>query len=89
MKARADVNDTLRQEGPEAVCKRHANARKFKSNSGQGPDTATPLFDPWDHYVVPAFPLDILPPVLRHFVDTQSVVLGADDRRSPWPRSAR
>jgi hypothetical protein len=36
-----------------------------------------PIFDPWERYIVPAFPLDILPPVLRDFVTSQSKVIGA------------
>src|SRR5262249_32082411 len=35
-----------------------------------------PLLDPWERYIVPAFPLDILPPVLRDFVSSQSRVIG-------------
>ena len=48
-------------------------------DDAEEPDTIpTPLFDPWDRYVVPAFPLDILPPAIARFVKTQSAVVGCD-----------
>jgi hypothetical protein len=37
-----------------------------------------PLFDPWSQYLVPDFPLDVLPPVARDFVAAQSTVVGCD-----------
>jgi hypothetical protein len=39
---------------------------------------ATELFDPWQRYAVPAFPLEILPPPIKHFVQTQSEIIGCD-----------
>ena len=39
---------------------------------------AEPIFDPWDEYVVPPFPLDVLPEDVRRFVETQSRVIGCD-----------
>ena len=36
----------------------------------------TPFFDPWQEYVVPPFPLDILPGAVQRFVETQSRVIG-------------
>jgi Protein of unknown function (DUF3987) len=53
-------------------------------NAESAPDAAKPeaqvqpLFDPWGQYVVPEFPLDVLPPVARDFVAAQSVVVGCD-----------
>jgi len=42
-------------------------------------DHAEPnIFDPWDKCIVPPFPFDILPPGVRRFVETQSVVIGCD-----------
>lgn len=38
----------------------------------------SPIFDPWERYAVPAFPLEVLPPVLRDFVDYLSVSTGGD-----------
>jgi len=35
------------------------------------------LLDPWSRYIVPEFPLDILPPVLRDFAGSQARVIGA------------
>jgi hypothetical protein len=43
------------------------------------PSSATAdLFDPWQRFSAPAFPLVILPPTIRHFVATQSEVIGGD-----------
>jgi hypothetical protein len=38
----------------------------------------TAIFDPWAEYNVPDFPIEILPPVAREFVNAQSVVMGCD-----------
>lgn len=37
-----------------------------------------PVFDPWDKYVVPEFPLEVLPPSVQRFVTTHSAVIGCD-----------
>jgi hypothetical protein len=39
---------------------------------------AEPIFDPWDEYVVPPFPLEVLSEDVRRFVETQSRVIGCD-----------
>lgn len=39
---------------------------------GQGGE----LFDPWARYIVPKFPLDVLPTMLQDFVSAQSNVIG-------------
>jgi Protein of unknown function (DUF3987) len=38
----------------------------------------TPLLDPWAKYIVPPFPLGVLPGVLQDYVGSQSEVLGVD-----------
>jgi hypothetical protein len=38
----------------------------------------TAIFDPWAEYNVPDFPIEILPPVAREFVNAQSIVMGCD-----------
>jgi hypothetical protein len=38
----------------------------------------SPVFDPWQRYIVPAFPLDILPPVAQDYVQSQSAIIGCD-----------
>jgi hypothetical protein len=37
-----------------------------------------PVFDPWENYIVPDFPLEILPAIIRHYVVQQSRVIGCD-----------
>ncbi|MGB6766749.1 MAG: DNA-primase RepB domain-containing protein, partial [Methyloceanibacter sp.] len=48
----------------------------------QSPDTSSSatadLFDPWQRFSAPPFPLEILPPTIRHFAATQSEVIGCD-----------
>ena len=39
---------------------------------------AEPIFDPWETYIVPDFPLEILPAVVRRYVEQQSRVIGCD-----------
>ncbi len=41
-------------------------------------DLGEQVFDPWEEFQVPAFPLDTLPPVLRTYVEFQSASIGAD-----------
>jgi hypothetical protein len=52
------------------------------ANKVQSPDTGSSapadLFDPWQRFSAPAFPLEILPATIRHFVETQSKVIGCD-----------
>jgi hypothetical protein len=42
------------------------------------PQDAQPVFDPWQTYIVPDFPLEILPDVVRRYVVEQSRVIGCD-----------
>src|SRR5262249_10861964 len=35
-------------------------------------------FDPWDHFIVPAFPFEILPDIIQDYVGAQSTVIGCD-----------
>jgi Protein of unknown function (DUF3987) len=36
------------------------------------------LFDPWERYIVPDFPLHVLPPAVRDYVTSQATVIGCD-----------
>ena len=48
--------------------------RKFEQQTNQPVE----LFDPWARYVVPPFPVEVLPPTLRHFVTAQSELIGCE-----------
>jgi hypothetical protein len=61
--------DALIEHAPEYVAKQEAPP--------QQPEP-WPLFDPWAEFIVPPFPIDILPPVASEFVATHSVLLGCD-----------
>ena len=39
---------------------------------------AEPLFNPWETYAVPDFPLHVLPPIVAEFVISQASVIGCD-----------
>jgi len=58
------------------------NARKGNSKGEAGGGTAndatTPVFDPWQPYIVPTFPLEILPPEVQDYVSSQSTIIGCD-----------
>lgn len=43
-----------------------------------GSPDAAPAFDPWERYIVPKFPLDLLPATVRTFVQYLSLTTGAD-----------
>jgi Protein of unknown function (DUF3987)/Primase C terminal 2 (PriCT-2) len=70
------------RENPVTVGTIFHYARKFGWSEQQQQATATdqsaPLFNPWAQYLVPSFPIAILPPVARDFVASQSVVIGCD-----------
>lgn len=42
------------------------------------PEPDQPVFDPWERYIVPPFPLEILPPIVRAYVDEQRAIIGCD-----------
>jgi uncharacterized protein DUF3987/bifunctional DNA primase/polymerase-like protein len=54
-----------------------SGAEKFGTAQEQQPQP-TELFDPWQRYAVPAFPLEILSPTIKHFVMTQAEIVGCD-----------
>jgi Protein of unknown function (DUF3987) len=46
--------------------------------TGGSPLATAALFDPWERYIVPEFPFEILPPVLQNYVGSQAEVIGVD-----------
>src|SRR5262245_28439876 len=40
--------------------------------------TPPPVFDPWQRYIAPPFPFEILPPEVHQFVSSQGTVIGSD-----------
>jgi hypothetical protein len=42
------------------------------------PHDGEPVFDPWENYIVPDFPLEILPAPIQRYVVQQSRVIGCD-----------
>jgi hypothetical protein len=49
-------------------------------------ETTTPILDPWERYIVPDFPLEILPAKVQDYIVEQSEVIGCD--RSGFAMSA-
>jgi len=50
-----------------------------KINLRPEPETAPGIvFDPWAQYIVPTFPFDILPPLIRDYVGARSETIGCD-----------
>ena len=50
-----------------------------KAKQGNGSDAASgALFDPWERYIVPDFPLHVLPPAVQNYVPSQATVIGCD-----------
>jgi hypothetical protein len=78
-----DVSDWLAQGfgGREELDELIASAPVYEAKSEQSNDPPIPaddLFDPWGRYIVPAFPIDVLPSTIRHFVAVQSDLIGCD-----------
>jgi Protein of unknown function (DUF3987) len=70
---------------PEDVESAPPNDAAFSNGSnghaevtGAYSESSGSLFDPWAQFVVPDFPLDVLPPAARHFVTSKSASLGVD-----------
>lgn len=51
---------------------------KRRGNGHDEAAAATPLFDPWAQYIVPDFPLHVLPRVVADYVTAQSAIVGCD-----------
>lgn len=49
-----------------------------EENASPKPMAGQPAFDPWERYVVPAFPIDTLPPHLARYVEYLSTSTGGD-----------
>ena len=42
------------------------------------PDEEVALIDPWDRYIVPPFPIDVLPTMLQDHIGAQAEIIGSD-----------
>jgi hypothetical protein len=56
------------------------NRRLGAKAEAKAPSALEPeaVFDPWQKYIVPEFPLDVLPPAMARFVRANGACLGAD-----------
>src|SRR5262249_9041101 len=69
---------------PTRIARRDTELGKLKDTvrSGYQKFEPTPtnaeLFDPWKEFIVPEFPLDVLPPVARNFIFDRSRSIGVD-----------
>jgi Protein of unknown function (DUF3987)/Primase C terminal 2 (PriCT-2) len=76
--------DNTQTTDPGRLKRRGVELNKLKETVRSGYDkfAATPisgpLFDPWQEFIVPPFPLDILPGAAHDFVATTSIAMGAD-----------
>jgi len=52
----------------------HADAKGTKGAK----QTPHPIFDPWEKYIVPSFPFDILPPDVSRFIEAHSLSIGCN-----------
>jgi hypothetical protein len=74
MRRRAPKN----RRTPNQVTAKTRDDRKSGDDGGATESPPDLIFDPWQKYVVPTFPLDVLPLGVRRFVQTQSIVIGCD-----------
>src|SRR5262249_49432214 len=76
--------DNTRTTDPERLKRRDVELGKLRETVRSGYDkfaarpTGGVLFDPWQEFIVPPFPLDILPGAAHDFVVTKSTAMGAD-----------
>ena len=80
---------------PARVTRRDSELGKLKATVRSGYEkfrkpsaapTGTQLFDPWEKYIVPEFPLQVLPRTVQNYVTSQSVIIGCDPAALRWPR---
>jgi hypothetical protein len=60
------------------LAKLKATVRSAYEKFARTPPLGAVLFDPWQEWLVPPFPLDILPAVAHDFVETKSNAMGVD-----------
>jgi len=67
---------------PARIARRDTELAKLKDTVRSGYEKFAPkggaLFDPWQEFIAPPFPLDILPGAAHDFVATKSTAMGAD-----------
>jgi hypothetical protein len=67
---------------PARIARRDTELAKLKDTVRSGYKKFAPksgaLFDPWQEFIAPPFPLDILPGAAHNFVATKSIAMGAD-----------
>jgi hypothetical protein len=72
-------NDAENEEAAGAQENTSGDAKEGGAKEGASDrGTSAKLFDPWERFIVPDFPLDILPPDLARFVETHSRIIGCD-----------
>lgn len=73
------LNAGEREPHPDPEDRPREKDRKAETEQPRaGAGVAEPIFDPWDTWVVPRFPLDVLPSPVQRFVSDQSAVVGCD-----------
>jgi hypothetical protein len=76
------IDEILEAARPEQGSERQATASEMVEASSRsithGCGPSAPAFDPWERYLVPPFPLETLPPILREFVVYVATSTGGD-----------
>lgn len=74
--------DTTEYDTPRALL----DPKPKCSTATPAPSTfaALPVFDPWEKYIVPAFPFGILPEDVATWVETQALSIGCDPTGLAW-----
>jgi hypothetical protein len=73
--------DNTQTTDPERLKRRDVELKKLAATVRSGYEKFAPsgaLFDPWQEFVAPPFPVDILPGVTHDFVVTKSADIGVD-----------
>jgi Protein of unknown function (DUF3987) len=68
----------MKEHQPAGIDRVAEQSKRYRDKIKAGSAAAGPLFDPWERSIVPAFPFDILPPVVRDYVAEQSTIIGCD-----------
>jgi hypothetical protein len=78
-KPKGNAQQQRRDDEPPPVTDPNEYGYDTRSDAKAGaPTQPVDLFDPWGRYVVPPFPVEVLPSIVRYFVTTQSELIGCD-----------
>jgi hypothetical protein len=78
-----DAVVALLEKYPDGIAAKYCDrlrreVERIWNKLGNGQPPLVTVFDPWQRYIVPAFPLDVVPPMVQDYVKSQAAIIGCD-----------